>query len=207
MFDFSDAPDNQDYVIIPNGTVLEAVISNITVAPGNTNPNNTVAKIELQVCSDGAYKFIKIDDYAVTESKDNTEKTKKAVDMGRGKIKRILEYGRGANPESNQDAYKVNNLNTLIGIKVGIRTKLEQFISNETKKTFYNNKVDSYASTNKESGGYVIYQAIQDNQQPWQKPLPVQSVTTPKPTTQEYAQYGAVPPEPPIDVYDDEIPF
>ena len=57
--DFSTASDGKDFILIPEGTVVEACINKIEAKPGKADSQKTVLHIEFQV-SKGEYVFAKI---------------------------------------------------------------------------------------------------------------------------------------------------
>ncbi len=176
--DFSQVKDSTDFVLIPEGTVVEAIINTIEAKPGKEDASKTVLHIEFQV-SKGDYVFTKIKETIVLSGIDP-----EFLERNKSKIKRMLEYGRNASSE-NPQGYVISEFTNnkgksdikwseLVGMFVGFQIKLESFVSNKDGKTLYSSKVGAYASKNKDSGGFKFYDAILNNTQPWQKPLPVE---------------------------------
>lgn len=173
--DFSTVKDTPDFILIPEGTVVEAVIGKIEAKPGKEDPSKTILHIEFQIAK-GEYMFAKISDFITIVGGDA-----EMLERNKSKIKRMLEYGKDASaqnphgyvvPEINNEGRKQVKWSDLFGMKAGFQVKLDSFISNKDGKTLYSNKITAYASKNPESGGYKFYDAISTNRQPWQKPLP-----------------------------------
>ncbi len=174
--DFSQVKDSPDFILMPEGTVVEAVIAKIETKPGKDDANKTVLHIDYQV-SKGEFMYAKLSDFIVIAGGDA-----EILERNKSKIKRILEYGKGAS-QSNFGGYLVPeivsgngrtevNWKHLFNTSVGLQVKLDSFISNKDGKKLYSNKIAAYASKNPESGGFKFYEAIAGDRQPWQKPLP-----------------------------------
>ena len=174
--DFSQVKDFGDFVLIPEGTVVEAKITKVSVGYGKSDKTKTVMTMECAV-ETPEYIGAVITDHITLAGGDPG-----ILELNKSKIKRMLEYGKGANP-SNLAAYIIPEVTNpqgksipkwseLNGIKIGFQIKLDSFISNKTGKKLFSNKVGAYASKNPESGGYKFFDAIAKGIQPWQKPLP-----------------------------------
>ena len=199
--DFSTVKDSQDFILIPEGTVVEAMIGKIEAKLGKDNPERTVLHVEFQVSSP-EFMYVKLKDYMVIDGM-----APEKLEFGKGKVKRMLEYGRDASP-TNLHGYVVPEImggngkhvvkwSELVGMKVGLQVKVDSFVSDRDGTTLYSNKVGSYASKNSESGGYKLYNAISKGEQPWQKPLPDMN----KPTKSNSQPAGMSDFEIPIEAY------
>lgn len=174
--DFSTAKDGSDFTLIPEGTVVEAIISKAEAKPGKNDPSKTVLHLEFEV-SKGEYVYTKVLETITIAGMDA-----ESLEWGRSKIKRMLEYANEASatnmsgyivPETMGSSGKMQpKWSDLVGKFIGFQTKLESFTSNKSGETLLSNKVGAYASKNKDSGGYKFYEAIKEGRQPWQKPLP-----------------------------------
>lgn len=202
--DFSTVKDAPDFILMPEGTVVEAVIGKIEAKPGKEDSNKTILHIEFQVAK-GEYMFAKISDFITIVGGDV-----EMLERNKSKIKRMLEYGKNANP-SNMNGYIIPEVingngvkqakwSELFGMSVGFQVKLDSFISNKDGKTLYSNKIAAYASKNQESGGYKFYDAISTDRQPWQKPLP--DITQPRSKSQPA---GMTDFEVPIEAYNGDF--
>jgi hypothetical protein len=200
--DFSQVKDATDFVLIPEGTVVEAMIGEVKALPGKEDPSKTVLHIDLQV-SKGEYIFAKIKEVIVIAGGDA-----EMLERNKSKVKRMLEYGKDASA-TNPDGYVISEFTNskgrsetkwseLSGMIIGFQTKLESFVSNKDGKKLYSTKVGAYASKNKESGGYKFFNAIQEGTQPWQKPLPTDSASKNKSEPAGMPDYSI-----PVDAYED----
>lgn len=148
--DFSGAPTEQfgSGELIPDGTLAWAILSFKQgsppdgITPSKSNPENAYMDLELTIC-EGPYAKRKVWDMIGVRGAEGY------VNNGRAAIRAILETGRGATT-ANSNAYRIQNLTELAGLKVAIKIRIEKGTGGYSDK----NKVAVYLSPNPQSSTF-----------------------------------------------------
>ena len=158
--DFSTAAPQQDYGLVPDGTLAFAILNIRPFAPpnappghvdyetpSNATPGNKYLDCELTIC-EGPFTKRKIFSRISTVAANQT-----AVDIGRSAIRSILEVGRAAGAQ-NMGGYQIAHYGELSGLKVAIEVKVEKgSVKNAQTQERYPDKNDvrAFITPNHES--------------------------------------------------------
>lgn len=160
-FDFSNAAPQNDFDLIPAGTLAFGVLNIRPFGPPE-DPNRwetpsqssdaQYLDCELTI-SEGPYNKRKI------FTKIGTRGSEKYVNMGRSSIRSILEVGRNAS-QANMAGYQIKNYGDLNGLLVAVEVKVEKGGQYKDK-----NEVQAWLTPNQESATHKKFQKLVEMKQ------------------------------------------
>lgn len=168
MMDYSNAPTDQmgDFDLIPDKTLAWAIVKVKQYGPGGSpedfiTPSKSTEggaylDLELTIC-EGPHIRRKVFEMVGVAGSEAY------VNQGRAAVRAMLEVGRGANPTSNPNGYKIRDYGDLNGLKVAVKIKQERGgIKNAQTQERYpdKNRVAAWLTPNKESSAHKDWERL-----------------------------------------------